>query len=178
MVNVCLDDAGIRNILGHCVGNFDRFAEVASEGDFRAGERRPLGEASGSASDIKSFLSFDIFFRHKWTREMEEILLFVVVFLVDIFPLIREALRRFLLMFPKPIEIGDGIDGGLPFFSDGCRKCLVMFSEKLLMRLQEIHFELSYKKSRDAMYNRVPILPTRKNTGRDMIAGCFHRFRK
>lgn len=49
---------------------------------------------------------------------MKEVILLVGIFFVNIFPFICKAFGGSLLVFQKCIEVGNGIDGFLPFISD------------------------------------------------------------
>lgn len=99
---------------------------------------------------------------------MEEIIFFVIIFFIDVFPLIREALGSFFLVFPEGIKIGDGVDGLLPFLLYCFGQLLFPDFEKILMSLEKIGFQLAHEYSRDAVNNRVPRVVSRDNTGCDM----------
>ena len=87
---------------------------------------------------------------------MEEIILLVGIFLVDVFPFICEAFGSFLLMFPEGVEVRNGIDSSLPFISNVSRKFLFPDIEKFLMCLKKILLQLLGENSRDTIDDGVP----------------------
>lgn len=97
-INVGLDDTDIGERVGHLVGDFDTFSEIGTERDLCSGKSCPFGETPGSAPDIKRCLVCEARFLEEWGKKMEKVVLFVVVFPVDIFPLVGEALSGLFLV--------------------------------------------------------------------------------
>ena len=99
---------------------------------------------------------------------MEEVVLLVIIFLVDILPLVSEAFGGFLLMFPESIQISDSVYSCLPFLANLLREFLFPGIKKTLMSLKEVCFELIGKDSWNAMNDRIPGVSGGKNTCGDM----------
>lgn len=107
---------------------------------------------------------------------MKEIMFLVLIFLINIFPFVSETFGGFFLMLPKSIEIGNSIYRFLPLHLDRLWQFVFPLPEEILMRLQEICFELSDKNARNAMNDGIPVFIVRENTRDDMIAGCLKCF--
>src|SRR3990167_2770026 len=168
MVDICLNDTGVGQILGHCIGDLDGFTEISSERDSGAGKSSPFGEAPGSTADVERFLYFQIFFFQKRCEEVEEVTFFVVIFFVDIFPFVGETFGSLFLMFGERVKIWDGINRSLPFGGDGFGEFFFPVFEKILMSLEEVYFELIYEDTRDTADNRIPRVVCRDDAGNDM----------